>query len=86
MLTAWTNHQLHAGCYTKEDLYDALRDAYFTYTVTYPEARYTYYGGQPEEGIYYCNACNVEWGDEHLDDCYDKTAFEAVQAFIERGL
>jgi len=86
MLTEWSNRQLHAKCYTREDLDKALKLAYFTYTVTYPEERYTSYGGQPEEGIWVCTTCRVEWGDEHQDDCYDKTAFEAVQAFIERGL
>ena len=77
-----------AMSYSKEDLYDALRDAYFTYKVTYPEERYTFQGGQPEEGIWYCNNsyCGIEWGDEHKDSCYDKTNFEAVEAFIMRGL
>ena len=75
-------------CYTKDDILDVLRDAYFTYKITYREERYGYYGGQPEEGLWYCNNeyCGIEWGDEHEDDCYDKASFEAVEAFIERGL
>ena len=77
-----------AVCYTKDDVMNALKLAYFTYKVTFSEERYTSYGGQPEEGIWYCNNeyCGIEWGDEHKDSCYDKANFEAVEAFIERGL
>ena len=72
--------------YTKDDVMDALKYSYFSYIVTHRQEQYGYYGGQPEEGLYYCDTCGIEWGDEHEDDCYDKASFEAVEAFIDRGL
>jgi len=72
--------------YTKDDVMEALKNTYFSYMVTHRQEQYGYYGGQPEEGIYYCDTCGIEWGDEHEDDCYDKDSFEAVEAFIDRGL
>ena len=66
------------------DALGMLQDMYYTKRVTYPEVRYTEYGGQPEESIHECNTCFSEWGDGHEDSCIGKEAIEAIENFIER--
>ena len=70
--------QIHWQKYTKDDMLAELKEMFFKYEIIYKETFET-----PEDGVWLCNACGVEFGDEHYNRCAYKEEYELIEDFIE---